>query len=81
LELITPEDPKSRIAVLLITHCAVISIVTPNVEVAVPAFADPPTNANPVRRPSPVMILMLHPHYDSRPFLAAFRGLNHFMKI
>jgi hypothetical protein len=63
----TPSDPKAKVAVLLITHSAMIVSETPKVDVwGEVALAGPTIHANPVSTPSPVTILMLRPHCDGR---------------
>ena len=67
----TPIAPvlKSMSVVLLITHCAVIASDTPKVAVVVVALADPATIASPVRKPTPVIILISHPPFSMAAFV------------
>jgi hypothetical protein len=67
----TPFDGKLSVGVLLVKmHCAVIVIETERFCVMlVVACAGAPTNANPVRTPSPVVILM------SRPLVFLMAGM------
>jgi hypothetical protein len=68
----TPCEPKSNVAVLLITQSAMIVSETAKVNVCGEvALAGPPIHANPAKTPSPVIILMIHPLCDGRHFFAA----------